>query len=435
MKSLSCASFSSGRPGSAYAIAASMRLRVLAGLLSVALSGSIALAGDAPPAESAPPSVSADNAAPAPAPAPVAKPDVRLRVVKVMADTQEALLLDKATNKHVLVEVGAKIGNYTVMSIEDDEVTLASGRSSLVLSAPEHWHRPARGAKSVAASGSSVAENGSSVNGTGPNIEIGPTANIDIAPGANISIGTADDSTAGSLDGTAGDSADAPVDPYADAAPTVAASPTGPAFTAAAPASAPAPTAARTATAATPIIAGDDGVRIATSAPTTIGSADPYADGPELVTAAPNAPAAPAMNAPAMNAPAMNAPTTIAPATAPAITAVPGSPTTAPAAPVVTPTVLMHSELNATLSDFSKLTASVQGEFTPQGVRLDRIADGSLFAHAGLKVGDTVVAVDNTPLHSLDDAADLYARAGQTRAANISILRAGKPMTLRVLFN
>ncbi|HEY4179955.1 MAG TPA: PDZ domain-containing protein [Kofleriaceae bacterium] len=292
-----------------------------------------------------------------------------------MADTQEALLLDKATNKHVLVEVGTKVGNYVVTGIEDDDVILASGRNSLVLSAPEHW-RPRNGRDAAAAKTAA------------PSVEI--------APDANVAIGTADDATIpGSVD-------EAPVDPYAEVAPA-------PSMISPPVAGAPAaPTAVRSAAAPMPIIAGDDGVRIATSAPTTIGSADPYVDGAEPITAAPNAPTAPA---------------TIAPTPA------------APAAPVIAPTVLMHSELNATLSDFSKLSASVKGEFTEQGVHLDRVADGSLFAHAGLKTGDTVVAVDNTPLHSLDDAADLYARAGQTRAANISILRAGKPMTLRVLFN
>ncbi|CAN5827588.1 hypothetical protein BH11MYX2_BH11MYX2_15790 [soil metagenome] len=332
-----------------------MRSRLLVGLLSIAMSGSIALAGDAPPPDAAPPSASAE-AGPTAAPK---KPNVR--VVKVMADTQEALLLDRTTNKHLVVDVGSEVGAYQVVSISDDEVTLEAGRSELVLSAPEHWTRRGRTTKTTA-------------------------ANSDEA----------------FIDGS--------VDPYADPSTTV-----------------------RSVSQPTPIVAGQYGVRIAradgamadvddaldagpapamisppaagalATAPPTIGSSDPYGDAPGPVTAA----------------------GPIAPAATPAPVA----------APVVTPTVLMHSELNTALADFTKLTSSVTGEFTAQGVHLDRVADGSVFAHVGLKAGDTVVAVDNKPLRTIDDAADLYSRAGSTKAANIQVLRAGKPMTLRVLFN
>ena len=100
---------------------------------------------------------------------------------------------------------------------------------------------------------------------------------------------------------------------------------------------------------------------------------------------------------------------------------------------MITPTVLSRSELNVALADFNKLAAVLRGSFTPAGARLDVVAEGSVFSKAGLRSGDIVTAVDGTPLKTIDDAAELYVRASATRAANIQLLRAGKPLTLRVL--
>ena len=97
------------------------------------------------------------------------------------------------------------------------------------------------------------------------------------------------------------------------------------------------------------------------------------------------------------------------------------------------PLVLPRPEVAAALSNFGKLASSVRGSFTPAGVRLDNIAPGSLFAKAGLRAGDLITAVDNQPLHSIDDAADLYARAAGARSLTIQLTRAGKPLTLHIL--
>lgn len=43
-----------------------------------------------------------------------------------------------------------------------------------------------------------------------------------------------------------------------------------------------------------------------------------------------------------------------------------------------------------------------------------------------------MTSVDGRPLRSLDDAANLYARASSLRAATIQVTRAGKPVVLRV---
>jgi membrane-associated protease RseP (regulator of RpoE activity) len=125
---------------------------------------------------------------------------------------------------------------------------------------------------------------------------------------------------------------------------------------------------------------------------------------------------------PAPTAPAMATTTaTTPPATAtPAATAAPG------------PTVLARADVNAALGNFGALAAAIHGGYTAEGLRIDAVAAGSLFAKAGLRAGDVVTSVDGHPLHSLDDAANLYARAPGMKAATASVVRGGKPVTLRV---
>jgi S1-C subfamily serine protease len=49
-----------------------------------------------------------------------------------------------------------------------------------------------------------------------------------------------------------------------------------------------------------------------------------------------------------------------------------------------------------------------------------------------LRAGDTITAVDGKPLATLDDAAELYVRASTARNITVDLVRAGKPLTLRV---
>jgi S1-C subfamily serine protease len=95
--------------------------------------------------------------------------------------------------------------------------------------------------------------------------------------------------------------------------------------------------------------------------------------------------------------------------------------------------VLQRAEVNAALGNFASLAGSVKGSFTPEGVRLEAIAVSSLFAKAGLKAGDLVTSVNNQPLKSIDDAANLYARVAGARALIVAVTRASKPITLRVV--
>ena len=168
------------------------------------------------------------------------------------------------------------------------------------------------------------------------------------------------------------------------------------------------------------ISAGQDGVRVA--------------DAPD-VTGAPGAPTTASSPAPTQPAPVQPAPTPAtsdaADAFAAALTAsAPATPTAAPAAG--TPVVLGRHEADVALADFGALAGAVHGSFTPAGAKLESLAPGSLFAKAGLRAGDTVTAVDGKPLRTLDDAADLYARAATVRTVTVAVLRAGKPLTVRL---
>lgn len=349
-------------------------MRLVVGFLALTLSGSIALADEA----------NTPEPQPEPAPATVVAPKAKtgLRVVRILPESNQALLFDKNRGTHVLAEVGSTIAGYTVDAIDEDEVTLSANGKELVLSAPAGrggWRslREERAEKATPA-----------------------VKTTDTAP-----------NTGEIVDPYATDSGSAPLDPYAD--PKV-----------------------REVSAPTPIVAGEGGVRVADANEPS----DPYDDaGP---TRAPIVDAGPAPQLKHKADPSWMSPE---PAFVPTGTAkptplaeTPSDPygaDEAPAAPVLTPTVLSRSELNVALADFGKLTNLLRGTFTAQGARLDVVADGSIFAKAGLRSGDVITAVDNQPLRSIDDAADLYVRASATKAANISVLRAGKPLTLRVLIH
>lgn len=346
-------------------------MRLVVGLLALTLSGSIAIADEVKAPESNGPQPEAPLVAPV-----AVKAKAGLRVVRILPESNQALVFDKNRGTHVLAEVGSTIGGYTVESIDEDEVTLSANGRELVLSAPESTtaiKRSLREEKALPAKKGSLVD---------------PYAD-----------------TATPSDPYAADAGDAPVDPYAE--PKV-----------------------REAIAPSPIVAGEGGIRVADANEPT----DPYDLGP----AAPIVDAGPAPQVKHKADPAWLSPTptpTPPVASAAEAPADPYAADPAPAAPVITPTVLSRSELNVALADFAKLTKLVTGTFTDKGARLDVVADGSFFAKAGLRAGDIVTAVDNQPLRSIDDAADLYVRASATRAANISVLRAGKPLTLRVLIH
>ncbi|MBA3456444.1 MAG: PDZ domain-containing protein [Deltaproteobacteria bacterium] len=361
-------------------------MRLVAGLLALTLTGTFAFAEDAKAPE------------PQPTQPEPTRAKVGLRVVKVMTESHQALLFDKNRGKHVVADVGSVIGGYTVMEIEEDEVTLSSGGREVVLAAPEPtWRRPAdTQAVAVAVAPADPY--------AGPAIEAPAVAGED---GVRVAAAPSSEPVTNPYDEATLDAAMTPgagevrlvrtreavtttemeVNPYNEPEPALPESATDPY---AEPAPAPAPVAKPT----KPVKKGtvdDEGARAFADAM----NGHVIVKGPDDATIAPTASAPPAASA-------------------------------QPA------TMLSRTELESALSDFGVLTASVRGAFTPAGARLDAVAPGSVFAKAGLRSGDVITAVDGAPLTSIDDAADLYIRAGSVKTANVQLLRAGKPMTLRL---
>jgi serine protease DegS len=105
---------------------------------------------------------------------------------------------------------------------------------------------------------------------------------------------------------------------------------------------------------------------------------------------------------------------------------------------VATPTaptgglVLTRAAFRTELADFGKLANGIKASFVADGAKVDAVTPGSLFARAGLKGNDVVLAVNGQPLRSIDDAAELYAHASAVKVVAIDVRRAGKSVTLHV---
>ena len=307
----------------------------LAGIVILTLSGSALAVADAPTKPTTP------TRAALPAKTP-------LRVLRILPNTQQAVLFDKATKTHVVVEVGTHVGAYTVIEIDDDTVTLGAKGTQLVLAAPA----PAAPAPT-------------------PTPAPAPAAPPTPAPAPATPTPTP-----------------APVPAPIAPAPVATHTPIGPTKPVEPPKSHPEPTIGDP--------YADDVVDGGDSATAPI---DPYAEdlGKETPTVAPVAPPPPAQPTP----------------TSPEVT-------------------IARAELDAALDDFGALAIAIRGEFTSAGLRIDHVAERSLFARAGLRVGDLVASVDGKPLRTLDDAADLYARASAARTIAVQIVRGGKVVAVKL---
>ncbi|MBS1118562.1 MAG: hypothetical protein H6Q90_790 [Deltaproteobacteria bacterium] len=104
----------------------------------------------------------------------------------------------------------------------------------------------------------------------------------------------------------------------------------------------------------------------------------------------------------------------------------------APSSGTRTDVVISRTDVDHALEDFHALLGSIRGAFTNSGVRIEQVSDGSLFARAGLRVGDVVSGVDDRPLRTLDDTAELYARVSTARNVTVQVIRGGKPTTLHI---
>lgn len=95
--------------------------------------------------------------------------------------------------------------------------------------------------------------------------------------------------------------------------------------------------------------------------------------------------------------------------------------------------LISRGDLDRALADFTALSAGLHGSFSTTGFRIDRVVDGTIFERAGLRAGDVITAVDGIRPRSIDDAANLYARASSARAMSAQILRNARPATLHVV--
>ncbi len=95
---------------------------------------------------------------------------------------------------------------------------------------------------------------------------------------------------------------------------------------------------------------------------------------------------------------------------------------------------LERAELEAALSDFTRLNKEVGFVRVARGVKLSKVPAGSYFWTVGLRAGDVVTAIDGTPLRALDDAAAAYSRLGSTRQLAVDVDRGAARGTLRFIF-
>ncbi len=56
--------------------------------------------------------------------------------------------------------------------------------------------------------------------------------------------------------------------------------------------------------------------------------------------------------------------------------------------------MLARREVDAALADFGAMAAAFRASFTPAGVKVEAVVDGSLFAKAGLRAGDVIATVE-----------------------------------------
>lgn len=480
-------------------------MRLVAGVLSLALFAPIARAEDtATPPAPAPGSPAAPIPASPPPAAPAANHGgwirVPFRVVRVMPETRQALLFDRIRNTHVLAEVGGTLDGYTIEDIDDETVSLRRDNQQVVLAAPPHGSPRARELPPVRLrSATAVPVSDAAAPGAG-----GPPAPIDpygdlarpadglAAQPPAVPVAAPDDALppepgirVAHAPASAAPPGSAPVIVPGEGGVRVAAAPdvgpaAGPATAPGAPG--PAPSLAPPAAA---LPASPGGIRVVSAAP---GAAPPPSPPPAAPSAPPTTPgaalaapgavpAAPAEPDPAAVRtaaiePAEPRPAEIRevraadtarapdkqtadaraladilasdrPARGPRALAELPAPTraaevhpaaVAPPAPAPGDAIaISRGDLDSALADFARLTAGVRGSFSATGVAIDSVGDGTIFQRAGLRAGDVITSVDGVRLRTLDDAANLYARASTARAVTAQVVRAGKPVTLHVV--
>ena len=467
------------------------------------------------------PSVRADDTTGPPRPAAeTPRSRVPLRVVRVMPESHQALLFDRARATHVLAELGGEIEGYRVDEIDDDEVVLSREGTQVVLAAPapRRDRAAARAPVKPADSAAPIDPYADSETRTAPadaeQPAGAPSAAVDAATGSiepgsgGVRVARAPGGARAIEPGADGVRvAQAPVEPPSlapSAAATASPGPSPEIRVADAPDATPRRVgpgdAVPPAASAAP---GQPAVSTDGEAPPTRAPAAPPAITPPAAPPAITPPAAPPAITPPAAPPALTSPAAppavTPPAAPPALTDTrsldaagpsratrpardkaksprrtaagkqtddalaladvmsggasarsargpgadprpvdPRPPAEAPQASEVRTAapgdaiVLSRRDVDRALTDFAKLTGAIHASFSDTGVLVADVAGGSIFDRGGLKPGDTITSIDGTRLRSLDDAANLYARASTARSLTIQLVREGKPLTLRV---
>jgi hypothetical protein len=443
-------------------------MRFALSLASVLVLGSAAFAEEA-----APPPAPAPATTPAAAPAAQPAKKLPLRVVRVLEDTQQALMFDKAKGTHVLVEVGKQIDGFTVTDIDEDSVTLtAEGGQQIVLAGPDpSWRgngrhgagKPKAATKTASAAPEDPYASAAPMDPYGDDgvrTAEAPATTAPSATAAPIAAGeggvrTAEAPAGGATDtvrsaeapGTAAKvvvtaaipSSTIPTAVAATVAPTSPSVSTTPTATAAPIVSAAAPVATPVAAPSAEPTAPMDTSSSAAWSTTPTAPVDP--ETAAIVGLLTDSQPAPATAAKTAKTPAKTAKASktakakdqkIASVSAAGTPAGAALPATAAPSPADGATIIAKADVTAALGNFSALASAVRGSFRADGAHLDAVAPDSLFAKAGLQAGDTITAINNQPLRSLDDAATLYSRAGSMKSATIQVQRAGKPLSLHL---
>lgn len=302
----------------------------------------------------------------------------RATVVAVLAEANQALILDKEKGEYVLVKAGERIQGFEVVSVSEDDVILSHpsrpGRE-WVLPRVAELVTPAGGAK---AAGKPTGAN----NGAAPGGLINPYPTVSAATLPSVT--------------APGTSSSGLVDPYAvdslgNGSWTTVLAPAGSRATGPEPASTPAasPSPADALTASGPPTKPSSSVATTVTKPTTkVG-----ASGSTVVAT-----------------------------------------DKTPAVARDEKMALVRAEFDAGLADFNRLGKEVSAELTSTGVLLESVAKGSFVHRLGLRSGDRIVSVADKRIRSIDDAAGAYAAIAARDNFKIVVERGGDTLTLHYRF-
>ncbi len=93
--------------------------------------------------------------------------------------------------------------------------------------------------------------------------------------------------------------------------------------------------------------------------------------------------------------------------------------------------VRLGEEMNRILTETAVVPVLEDGRVT--GVQLTRIAEGSLLTDAGLRPGDVLTRINGTPIDGMATLIGMWPRLQNASELQAVVLRAGQPVSLRVL--